>query len=103
MRVLERRLRRLEDQLGPADGKPQLLVVVCKAGWRLALDQDECEQILRESGFLPTGPVAVVNLGKIPEGLNAEETKGFLRENAAEICGHRAGADRLRIPTDIRR
>jgi hypothetical protein len=44
-----------------------------------------------------------VNLGKIPEGLNAEETKGFLRENAAEICGHRAGADRLRIPTDIRR
>jgi hypothetical protein len=58
MRVLERRLRRLEDQFGPADGKPRVLVVVCRAGWALTLDRDRCLQILRESGFLATGRAA---------------------------------------------
>jgi len=70
-------------------GKPQLLLVVCKAGWRLALDQDRCIQILRECGFLPTGPVGLVNLGQIPEGLSAEELARLLRENGAETRGFR--------------
>ena len=65
----------------------QLLVVVTAAGKRLALDPDRCIQILGECGLPPTGPVGVVNLGRIPDGLNAGELETFLREDGAEICG----------------
>ena len=65
-------------------------MVVTTAGRGLALDQDRCVQILRESGFLPTGPVGVVNLGDIPQGLNADELERFLREDGADICGLRS-------------
>jgi hypothetical protein len=47
-------------------------------------------QILRECEFLPTGRVGLVHLYKIPDGLNAEQTERFLRENGAEICGSRS-------------
>ena len=77
------------------------MVVVCAAGLKLAVDEDTCTQILRESGFLATGPAAAVNFGNVPEDLDAEETKRFLRKNAAEICGFRAGAGRLRIASDM--
>jgi len=48
VRTIAKRLRRLEDQLGPADGKPRFLLVVCNAGWGLALDRDTCIQVLDE-------------------------------------------------------
>ena len=86
MKTVERRISRLEHQFG-TDGKPRMLYLACKAGWGLALDQDACMQILSQSGFLPTGLCGVVDLCKIPDGLNAHETERFLRENAAEICG----------------
>ena len=59
------------------------------AAKRLALDQDRCIQILRECGFFPTGPIGLMNLGQIPDGLNAEELERFLRENGAETSGLR--------------
>jgi hypothetical protein len=90
MNALTRRIRRLEDQFGCGDGRPQLLLVVTAAGKALALDQDRCIQILRECGSLPTGPVGVVNLGEIPNGLNADELERFLRKDGAEICGLRS-------------
>jgi hypothetical protein len=65
-------------------------MVVTTAGRGLALDQDRCVQILRECGLLPTGPVGVVDLGQIPDGLNAEELERFLRKDGAEICGLRS-------------
>ena len=89
MKTIDRRIGKLEHQFGTAAGKPQLLLVVCRAGWGLALDQGRCIQILRECGFLPTGPVGLVNLGQIPDGLNAEELERFLRENGAETRGFR--------------
>ena len=89
MRTIARRLQRLEQEFGLGPETEQLLMVVTAAGKRLALDQDRCVQILRESGFLPTGPVGVVNLGAIPEGLNAEDLERFLRKDGAEICGLR--------------
>ena len=79
MRTIARRLQRLERGFGLGPEAEQLLLVVTAAGKRLALDQDRCMQILRESGFLPTGPVGVVNLGDIPVGLNAEDLERFLR------------------------
>ena len=85
MRTVTRRIGRLEDRFSPGSGKRQcILLVVCKAGWGLALDRDACIQILRECGFLPTGPVGLVNLCQVPDGLNAEELDRHLRDNGAE-------------------
>ena len=89
MRTVTRRIGKLEDTFRPGNGKPQLLLVVTAAGKELALDQDRCIQILRECGFLPTGPVGLVNLGEIPNGLNAEELETYLREHGAETSGFR--------------
>jgi hypothetical protein len=87
MRTIARRVRNLEKQFGTAAGKEQIVLLVCKPGWGVALDRDRCIQILRETGLLPTRPVALVNLMDVPDCLNAEETEMFLREHAAEICG----------------
>jgi hypothetical protein len=84
MKTIGRRLRRLEDQLRPADGKTTLLLVACNAGQELALDDDVCKPILRESGFL-SGPICVMDLTNIPDGLNAQELERYLGEHAAEI------------------
>ena len=65
MKAIAWRLRRLEDQFGPADGKPRKLLVVCNAGWGLALDRDTCIQVLDECGFLPTHGLGLVNLGEV--------------------------------------
>jgi hypothetical protein len=82
------RIRRLENRFGIVDTRPQLLFVMCNAGWGLALEIDECLAILRECGFLPTGTGgAVVDFGHLPEDLNAEELEKFLRENGADLCG----------------
>ena len=75
MRTIARRVRNLEKQFGTADGEQQLLLVVCKPGWGVAIDRDRCIQIPRETGLLPTGGVALVNLGPVPDGLTAEQTE----------------------------
>jgi len=85
MKIIESRLRKLEDQLGTGDGKPRILLVACKVGWELALDVDTCVQILDECGSLPPGPVGLVSLLGIPEGLNAGQTERFLREHGAAL------------------
>jgi hypothetical protein len=90
VRTIARRLQKLERGFGLGPETETLLMVVTAADRGLALDQDRCIQILRECGLLPTGPVGVVNLGQIPDGLNAEELKRFLREDGAEICGLRS-------------
>jgi hypothetical protein len=54
--------------------------------WVWPWNQDACIQTLDQCGFLPTGPVGLVDLGNIPDGLDAEETERFLRDNGAEIC-----------------
>src|SRR5260370_935190 len=95
MKTIDGRIRKLEDRLWIGDGKPRILLVLCKAGWGLALDRDRCIQILGECGFLPTGPVGLVNLAQIPDGLNAEELERHLREDGAETRGFR-GAHRNR-------
>ena len=87
MKTIDRRIRKLEDRFGLGNGKPPLLLVLTAAGRGLALDEDTCVRILRECGFLPTGPVGVVNLGVIPKGLNAEELERFLRKDGAVTRG----------------
>jgi hypothetical protein len=81
MRTVTRRIAKLEDRLWVGDAQQRsLLFVVAKAGWGLALDMATCAQILRECGFVPTGPIGLVNLCGIPDDLNAEELETFLRE-----------------------
>jgi len=92
MRTISKRVQNLEKESGAAGGKQQLLLIVCKAGWGLALDQDTCMRILGETGLLPTGRMGVVDLD-IPGGLTPEQTEMFLREHAAEICGVRVTQD----------
>src|SRR5260370_41849014 len=85
MRAVTRRIAKLENQLGTSEGTPRILYLVCKAGTTQA-DMAPDIQILRESGFLPTGRLGLVDFGRIPRGLNAEERENFLRERGSEIC-----------------
>ena len=89
MRTANTRIAKLEHRFWPAAGKPGFLVVVCRAGWGLALDMDTCVGILRECGFIPTSHAGflLVNLSGIEFGLSAEELERFLREKGAELCG----------------
>jgi hypothetical protein len=86
MTAVTRRIAKLENQLGTSEGTPGILYLVYHAGTTRA-DMDPDLQILRESGFLPTGPgLGSVLLCRIPRGLNAEERETFLRERGWEIC-----------------
>ena len=87
MKAISKRLCELENRLGVGPGTEQQLWVVTIAGRELALDEDICVGILRECGFLPTHRFGVVDLSRIPDGLNAKETERFLRERGAETCG----------------
>ena len=80
MKTIQSRLCKIEDRLWP-DKKPQLLWVLCHAGWGLALDMDRCVEILGECGFLPATRFGVVDLLGIPDGLNAGELESYLRKN----------------------
>jgi hypothetical protein len=105
IRTAIRRIDKLEHRLGiTAAKRPCLVVVATRAGCKLALDDDACLQILRESGFLLDGPrFAPVNLLQIPDGLNAKDLERFLRENGAEICGARTRNPCASSAADVRR
>ena len=65
-----------------SQGKKQFLIVVTDAAQKLALDSDTCIQILREAGRIDSAsPISVVDLGCIPDGLNAAEFEKYLREH----------------------
>jgi hypothetical protein len=86
MKTFDSRLRALETRLEVSNAKPRFLYIVSRIVQRIGLDQDTCIQILDEGGFLRKRGYMSVNLGLIPDGLSAEETKRFLLENGAKIC-----------------
>jgi hypothetical protein len=88
MKIIDSRLRKLENRFGTGEGKPQLLLVACRAGSQHDIDWQI--DILDECGFLPTGPLGLICLVGIPRGLDEEETKRYLRENGAELQGLRS-------------
>ena len=79
--IVNSRVRKLEDRFGLGDGKPPFFIVLSRTG--MALSKDRCIEILKEYGHLSTGPMCSVCLAAIPEGLNAEQTERFLREQGA--------------------
>ncbi len=87
MKVIDSRIRRLQDRLCPDQGQPQRLWFLIQAGCELAFDLDKCTEILDACGFLPTGRFGVLSFFGIPHGLNAKELEQHLRRNGAEICG----------------
>jgi hypothetical protein len=90
VKAVARRLDRVEERFGCANGKLKegLLFVCTRADTRLALDADACVQILEECGFLPAGKaMTVVMLADIPDGLDAGQTRDYLRVHGAELCG----------------
>ena len=86
-RRISKRIAKLEDQFGTAQGKPPHLLVFAVAASDLAVDEDRCIEILRECGHLPTSPgLGTVNLYEIADGLNAQELERFLREHGAQLA-----------------
>jgi hypothetical protein len=83
IKAVARRIRRLEDRFGSASGPSGLVVVSCVT---LALDSDRCVEILRECGFVGTRGIVIVDLCKVPKGLNKDEIETYLREHGAEVC-----------------
>jgi hypothetical protein len=91
MQSLKRRIERLERVPGYGS-EGGLQVVVTLAGMELALDSNRCVEILRQSGFLQTGPYfSLIRLGNVPHGLDARELERYLREHGEEICNPSAG------------
>ena len=85
MRSLTSRIEQLEQRTGV--NKAQMQVIVMKAGQpELALDADRCVEILSDCGFVLTGPLLLLEFGRVPDGLNAAQLERHLREHAAEIC-----------------
>jgi hypothetical protein len=84
MKTVLSRIAKLENQFGTAAGRTQIVLVFSPAGWGFALDQETCIEILSQSGYLPSGPVGLVNLLDLPEDLSAEELLTFLRERGGE-------------------
>jgi hypothetical protein len=67
--------------LAPQSRK-QFLIVLTDARQKLALDSDRCVQILRDAWHLDTRSLCcLVDLGNIPDGLNAAELEKYLREH----------------------
>jgi hypothetical protein len=90
VKAVARRLDRVEERFGYADGrlKKGLQFVCTRADRRLALDAEACVQILEECGHLRVGKaMSVVMLAGIPDGLDVGQTKAYLREHGAELCG----------------
>jgi hypothetical protein len=91
MKAVERRLARLENGFRPLSG-PSLLIIT-RAGQRLALDKDTCIQILREGGFIRATGLVPVDLIDVPGGLNAAELQKYLLENGSKMVGPRGLTD----------
>jgi hypothetical protein len=81
--AVARRIRQLEGRLGSAGGPSFLVVTSCVT---LGHDKDRCVEILRECGFVATRGIVIVDLCKIPKGLNKDEIETYLREYGAELC-----------------
>ena len=87
MTSIGNRLKRVEKRFGYVNGEQTGFRVILSRGG-LALDEDACVTILREGGFLRFHcGISMVDLTRVPEGLTADETRRFLREHGAEVCG----------------
>ena len=98
MKTLGRRISKIEERFCPASGNQrEMLCVVSKYDWGLALDKDTCIDILEESGFLPDSKFGVVDFIKVPDGLNAKELEKYLREHGSELSFPKRTSDQNKL------
>jgi len=89
MRSIRRRIEKLENGWAQA-AEGGIHLFVKRAGMELALDAGRCAEILRQSGFLRSGPfLSVIRLLDVPWGLDASALEAYLRTHGAKICGPR--------------
>jgi hypothetical protein len=92
MRSIRHRIEKLESGWSQAS-EGGIHLFVKQARMEFALDAGRCEEILRQSGFLRSGPsLSVIRLLDIPWGLNAHGLEVYLRAHGASICGPRGAA-----------
>ena len=89
MRSILSRIEKLESGWSQA-AEAGIHLFVQRAGMELALDTGRCAEILRECGFLRSGPfLSVIRLLDVPRGLDGYGLEVYLRGHGAEICGPR--------------
>ena len=85
MREITKRVTNLESKFGVTGGKPGILLIVSASHRSGPLNNDQCMQMIKECGLLPTGPGHhIVNLCNLPRHLSPEEFRKFLRKHGAE-------------------
>ena len=90
MKILDRRLQKLENGIGRKWKGPGVLVIVDRTFGDIALDESICISILDVSGHLETDSgCTTVDFNRLPAGLGARETETFLREHGAELTGRK--------------
>jgi hypothetical protein len=75
--------RPIEERQRASSVRRQSVAVLLNAGQKLSLETHACIEILRAGRHLSGGPLVLVDLSNIPDGLNAAETEKFLREHGA--------------------
>ena len=88
MKNIDGRISKLEGQFGIVHNEPRLMAILSLAGMELSIPKERWIAILEEGGFLPASGACVVDLSKVPYGLNAGETERFFRENGARSAVH---------------
>lgn len=90
MKTIDRRLSKLENDLGLCTPRQHNVVVLMDAESELGTAQETYIKMLQETGSLHAGVFSVVDLTHTPDGLNAEETARLVRENGDKISGSRS-------------
>jgi hypothetical protein len=98
MRNLTHRIEQLERRTEASQKEGMLVVIDTMPPARMTSDEiidvnkirrglsnDRCIEILRDCGYFLGADVSVVELGRIPRGLSAEDTERFLREHGGEV------------------
>ena len=102
MKNIDGRISKLEGQFGIVHNEPRLMAILSLAGMELSIPKERWIAILEEGGFLPASGACVVDLSKVPYGLNAGETERFFRENGSQICGARRDQKTTATPVRFR-
>jgi hypothetical protein len=97
MRSLRNRIEKLESGwTQAAEGGIQLFVY--RAGMELALDGNRCVEVLREAGFLRSGPfLSVIRLLDVPWGWMPAPWKHISEPTAPKSAGLVLGTSRVRL------
>ena len=85
MRNFEKRLHAIQQRLVPS-ADDATYVFLSSVLQRDVIEHEEVVQILRENGHLKGGGICMITLLNLPKGLDAAETRAFLKEKGHLLC-----------------